>query len=311
MKKFFGLGAVAVLAIALWVSLGEELPEPRAPEPDPPTVANERDSQPTTAASSGAAARSGRLEVSSDGRFLANPAALAWFDSVLLAMRDLPEEVRQERLFAALQEALPPSAHRGAEDLARRLLAYREAARTEFAEEASVRGVDLERRLQWIRELRREHFGTVLAESLFGEEEAAALARIEAARAEDPQAALRERLSPEERERLDRATAPQRLEERVAARRAEGASDAEIFALRAEAAGPEAAARLEALDIERAAFAERMQRYRHEREELVRGGGGAEEVEALKARIFPPDQAERIGLLDKIEAERSDTTPSP
>lgn len=255
----------------------------------------------------------GRLEFGADGAFVATPAALAWIDSFLFAHRHLPDELRRARLEEALRAALPPSAHAGALDLARRNLAFREAARGAFAEGQSAG--DLDRHLQWLRELRRRTYGAELAEALFADEEATLRVQLEMRRAaerlaDDPEAreaalaALAEEWPDEVRERHARTTAPLRLARDTAALREAGASDAEIFALRAERVGPEAAERMAALDAERAAFADRLARYREERAAEIARGASAADLEALRAEIFPPAERDHVARLDAIDAQR-------
>ncbi|MCP3985670.1 MAG: lipase chaperone [bacterium] len=262
---------------------------------------------------------SGRLRVDADGRFVADPDALAWLRSFLLAHRHLdlgnPDggglegEAFDAALRDALQSSLPATAWAGALDLARRFLAFRAAARKELSDPALAASGDLERRLQWLRELRRRSFGAELAERLFGEEEATlrvqlAMRRVHQDASLDPAArqreldALEEQLPQSVRETRARTTAPLRLAQEEAALRDAGAGDAEIRTLREARVGPAAAERLAALDEERRTWHLRLDAYRTEREELLSEGMDADGLRGLRTRHFAEHERLRVERLE-------------
>ncbi len=311
---------LALLGAGLWFRgepVRERVPTPartgpmeRAPAPAPPSSAAVTEAAPRP---------SGRLELDAGGAFVATPSALAWIDSFRFALRHLPDAEQQVRLEDALRRDLPPSAHEGALDLARRNRAFREAARLAF--EGGDGAGDLDRHLQWLRELRRAHYGAELAEVLFAHEDEALRLQLEMRRAaerhaDDPAArraaldALADEWPEETRERHARTTAPLRLAQETAALRDAGASDAEIFALRAERVGPAAAERMAALDAERAAFAERLARYREARAAEIERHGAAADLEALRDAFVPPAERDRVARLDAIDAQRSERAPT-
>jgi len=173
-----------------------------------------------------------------------------------------------------------------------------------------------------VRELRREHFGPELAETLFGEEEAATGVALEMRRvAADPTLApdekserleaLEARLPEDVRRARTDARAPLQLIEAERALRASGASAGEIQALRESRLGPDAAARLAALDRERAAWQARLDAWRAARER-IRGDPTLDPVareaalDRALAERFDATEQHRVRVLDAIEAARTD-----
>jgi lipase chaperone LimK len=259
----------------------------------------------------------GRIEVDADGRFVPTPGALLLFDYFLSASGEEPLEVIRGRILLHLEYQLPPEVAGEVAALLDRYLAYREALRG--LAESRAGPADLERRWQWIRELRVEHFGAEVAAGLFGPEEQTILVDMErrrvaldetldeAERAERL-AALDERLPSNVREARRRAAAPARVRAEVEARRAEGASEAEIFALREEAFGTDAAERLAALDARRAEWQRRLHDYHAERDALLGDSEFAPEelhgaLEALRAEHFEAEELARVRALDRADAE--------
>ncbi len=262
----------------------------------------------------------GALAVDADGHFVVDREALLFFESTLAILHEEPPEDAVRGLQGEIRDRLEPPAEAEALAFLDTFLGYREAAAAELGDPALARSADLERRLQWIRELRREHFGAVLAERLFGEEEDAIRVRLEARRvAADPDldegerrarlAALEERYPEPVRAARARASAPLRhgLEEQ--ALRESGAEEGEIRALRALHFGPEAAERLAELDRERARFDARLAAYRGERDALLAGVSDPAErdarLAALRARHFAPEEVDRVVLLDRIDHRES------
>ncbi|MDJ0850660.1 MAG: lipase secretion chaperone [Myxococcota bacterium] len=253
----------------------------------------------------------GAYSVDARGRFLPSPAVLRRFDYFLSVGGEEPEEVTRARIVADIEAGLPPRAAAEAVALLDDYLAYRRAGR-----ELHARGLapeDLERRLQRVRELRREFFGAERSALLFGEEEALALAALERARiARDP--ALDEAERARRLEAVDAelpaslgrsrraATLPQRLARQEAALRDAGADPAAIRSLREAEVGAEAADRLEALDAARRAWEARVQAYRAERDRLLAApDASADALEALRRAHFEPAELARVRGLDRID----------
>lgn len=275
----------------------------------PPPPASLRDTTPD-----------GDLATDAAGHFVPTASALALFDYFLSATGEEPLDAIRARIAGEIRRRLADPAAGEAEALLERYLAYREDARRLTAEGQAP--ADLERRLQWIRELRRKHFGPEVAEALFGDEERAtelALARR--------RVATDASLSPDERERrLEALDADQpedvrearRLarsmaasKEEVDALRARGASDAEVWSARERRFGPDAADRLAALDAKRTDWQRRYDAYRGERDALVAtpevAALAAEErearVEALRAERFDETERIRVRALDGMATE--------
>jgi lipase chaperone LimK len=311
--------AVALLAGALWLARRGASPAPdplaaraeavreaaqASPPPAPPDapVASLRDTE-----------VDGHLALDGD-RFRPDRAALRLFDYYLSASGEEPETSLRARIVAEIERRLPPAAAREALAFLDRYLAYRADARRMAADDRLAESADLERRLQWVRELRRKHFGAELAAQLFGDEERAVALAIERRRiagdASLSPGERRARLEAFAREHpesaLDAATIALRLREREAALRAAGAGDAELRALREEAVGPEAAERLAALDARRAEWRRRLDAYRAERDALrtdpaLDDGERSARLEALRAERFDPIEQLRVRSLDEAE----------
>jgi lipase chaperone LimK len=255
----------------------------------------------------------GSLEVDADGNFLPTPGARKLFDYFLSAVGEEPDAVIRGRILLHLYTNLPPRAAAQAAQLLEDFLALREAA-YELANAESVPR-DLERRWQWIRELRLEYLGAGNAEALFGEEEYVTMLDMqrrdvlldetldEGERLERLEA-IEVRLPDRVREARRAASAPARVRTAVAALRFAGASEDEIFALREREFGREAAQRLAELDRRRAEDAERLAEYRRQRDAILADTSlGPDEraaaVEALRAASFEPHELVHVRTLDR------------
>jgi lipase chaperone LimK len=260
---------------------------------------------------------SGGLAVGAEGHFVPGPEAVLFFEYWLAAKNELPVPELVARIRAAIRERLAPPADAEAEAFLGDYLDYLAAGDETFRAPGLAESADAERRFQWIRELRREHFGPELAERLFGAEEQAVRLHLERRRIrEDGSLGPEERAArlealeasyPEAtREARARATASLRHAREEAALREAGASPAEIDALREAHFGPEAAARMRALDERRAAWQRRVSRYRSEHDARLAGlddpAARAAALEALRAEHFSPEEARRIAILDREEA---------
>jgi lipase chaperone LimK len=340
MSRTIGLVGVVTLALAAaWALRAERAPEPAEPGPAPtPTTA----AAPAAPAAAATAAESppppkappapralrgtrpsGELRVDADGHFVPGPESLLFFEYFLSASNELPIDALVARTVGAIRARLGPPADAEAEAFLADYLDYLAAGDREFATPGLAGSADLERRFQWVRELRREHFGAELAERLFGDEETAARIHLERRRIRsDPDLSAEERRArlaaleagyPESvREARARATEPLRHAREEAMLRAAGASPGEIHELRVERFGPEAAERMAALDARRARWDERLVDYRVERDAIAAATPDPVEraaaLAALRAERFTPDEARRVRALDAVGADARDAT---
>ncbi|MGH0037870.1 MAG: lipase secretion chaperone [Myxococcota bacterium] len=330
-------GLLGAGAFLLWGPGGDPAtpgPDVRAPAAEPRdfarTEAHRGDPQPPAplaplAAGEPAGARpwpralrgttpSGGLRTDAAGHFVPGPEALRFFDYFLSASNEESPEELAQRIRTAIRERLAPPADAEAEAFLATYLDYLAAGDEEFRVPGLAGSGDLERRLQWVRELRREHFGPELAERLFGEEEETVRIhlerrRIRAAEDLDPDErrarleALEERYPESVREARARAVLPLRHAREEAALREQGASAQEIDALRAERFGPEAARRLRALDEERARWQARWQAYSARRRALAAEIDDADALAAatgaLRDELFEAHELHRVEVLDR------------
>jgi lipase chaperone LimK len=322
------IGLALVAAVAVWrrydaptapgaAPLAMTAPAAATPATPPPAAppASLRDSE-----------VDGALVLSADGRFVATPDAIRFFDYFLSATGEEPLPALRARIEAAIAQRLPPPAARDAVALLGRYLAYRDAAAHIAADPRIAASADLDRRLQWLRELRREVFGAELAATLFGDEERAIEAGIERRRviADDSLSdaekrsrieALEATLPPAERAARAAATLAARLAEQEKLLRESGASESEVRALREEWVGPEAADRLAALDERRAAWERRLADYRAARDPIASDaslGPDAREaaLESLRARLFDAPERMRVRTIDEIELGTAPPAPA-
>lgn len=323
---------VAALPLALWgARVGDGVPLPplygkvvaAAEQPvTPPTIpALEPGARRAPPHSLRGSEVDGALLTDETGRFVPTPDALRLFDHFFAASGEEPEEQILARIEEEIRRQLPnPAAVADARAFLARYLGYRDSAQELAA--AGYAPADIERRIQWQRELRRDAFGAELAAALFGEEDREREVALERSRLSQDRA-----LSDEEREarladldaqlpqgaREARADSAVALELRTeeARSRADGAGAAEIQALRERRVGPEAAERLAALDAQRAAWNARLAEYRAERSALASDASlaaAAREtaVEALQERRFNRAEIARVRALDRIEASVSE-----
>ncbi len=256
----------------------------------------------------------GGLAVDAQGHFVPTPDAIALFNYFLAASGEEPVEVLRARIVAHIEATLDAPADAEAVALLDRYFTFRERLRELAASGTTPH--DLERRLQWIRELRREAFGAQTAEALFAEEEQMVRVDLERRRvATDPALTEAERdarlvaldaeLPAAVREARARARAPSDLYREAEALRAGGADEAEVFALREARYDTATAERLAALDAQRAEWTRRLEAYRAERDALL---GEAEAwspaereaaLDALREARFDETEARRVRALDR------------
>lgn len=326
--------AVLALGAAWWLRSGRDRPDSRAGTAPParsdsppagPGYPGAEESTPNGVDRDGAAPPApaslrgtrvdGDLALDADGHLAPTASALRLFDYFLSARGEEPDPTVRARIVEEIRRRVGEPAAQETEALLDRYLAYRDAVRQLTTNGAAPQ--DLSRRLQWLRELRRAHFGAALAEALFGEEEREtriALAARDQAGDEGLSAEERaRRLESLDAERSEETREARRLarsaaesEREVEALRAAGASDAQVWAAREHRFGADAADRLAALDAERADWERRLAVYRAEREALQRDpafGGLApaareSAIEELRARHFSEGERLRVRSLE-------------
>ena len=259
----------------------------------------------------------GALVVDADGRFRATPDAIDLFDYYLAAIGEESEAQIRERIVAVIHARLDGEAADAAIALLDDYFAYRLRAANEL--DGRLAGVDLERRLQYIRELRRDVFGPATASALFEAEEAQWFADLERRRLLQDDV-----LDPSERDRRladldaslpdaqrtirDAPRAHRLLRDEEERLRAKGADASEIDRLREERFGQESATRLAALDASRLDWQARLRTYRVERDRLVLETDSedlAARIQALRARHFEGGELIRIRALEQIDARET------
>jgi len=251
----------------------------------------------------------GGFVVDAAGHLVPTPDALALFDYFLAATGEEPLTALRARIVAEIRMRLAPPAAPEAEALLDAYLAYRDEARRLF--ESGGEGLPLERRVQLVRELRRQVFGPEVARALFAAEEERWFADLELRRVlRDPD------LSPDERARRIEAVEAELPAEVGEARRASevalqlrrdeaalssvGAGPAEIHALRVDRFGEAAAGRLAALDDARASWDARVADWQEERARILAEDPGdpAAALEAARRTRFEGAELRRIRALD-------------
>lgn len=258
----------------------------------------------------------GELRVDPAGHLAPGPEALRLFDYFLSARREESDTVIRMRVAEEARRRLPEGARAEALALYDRYVDY--LAQGAGIDEQVPDPVDIERRYQLVRELRREVFGPSVAYALFEEQERIEEVTVERRRVmDDPTLTDRARIErlaeiqarlPEEMRRAEaEAYAPLRLARDEDELRTGGGSEAEIQALREESVGGEAAERLADLDQERQSWALRMAAYREERDRVMTGTTNAPEeakvafLRRVRERHFSPDELPRVEALDRIE----------
>jgi lipase chaperone LimK len=257
----------------------------------------------------------GGLNFDADGHFLPDTDALSLFNYFLAASGEESQARIRQRIVDHIHSLLGEPAASEAVALLDTYLDFRDAMR-ELAEAGWVPR-DLERRWQWIRELRRQHFGAATSAMLFGQEEEVVLIDLERRRV-----AADESLSPEERaeelnalemrlpesvrESRQRARAPMLARDEVVDLRAAGGSEEEVFAVRELYFGREAAERLSALDAKQREWRARLESYRSERDALLSEIEGEEPekqhaaIEDLRRQHFSELEVLRVRALDEM-----------
>ena len=263
----------------------------------------------------------GELLADANGHFVPTPRALALFDYFLSATGEEPAAQLRARIGVEITQRLPPEAAREANAFLDSYLRYRTDAAQTANDERLAESADLGRRLQWLRELRANHFGPELATTLFRDEERAEQVAIEEQRVESDASlsetektarleALEQQLPDSMRRARGASAAPLRLFQAEQQLRARGGSATEVRALREGIVGTEATARLEERDRGRAVWNERLATYRAERDAIVANPDldpKAREaaLEAVRAQRFDARERIRVRVIDEMEASPS------
>ncbi|HEB91298.1 MAG TPA: hypothetical protein ENI85_17110 [Deltaproteobacteria bacterium] len=256
----------------------------------------------------------GALVVDEEGRFVPSPDAIDLFDYYLSALGERTEDEIRLHIASLIRERLDVRAAGAALGLLDDYFRYRARAAEWFEERRS--GESLERRLQTLRELRREIFGPEVARALFRHEEARWFVELERRRVttdpsldpderEERLEALESELPPEILEARRQSSAHIRLRREEDRLRSEGATDDEIARLREERFGDETAERLAILDQARARWQTRLREYRAARQRILSEEPEDERparIEDLRARLFDARERIRVRALDRIES---------
>lgn len=330
-----GLALLGLAGIALalpWLGrwLGDEREARMAEAAPPPEVAAAPPVLPSAAAARELVANEqpgslqgttpdGDVRVDAAGHLVPGPELLRLFEHFLAAAGEEPLATIRARIAGELHRRVRDPATSEALALLDRFFAYRDAMQALTDEGAAP--AELERRLQWIRELRRAHFGAELAAQLFGEEERTTELDLERRRVllepglTEPQRrarldAIEARLPEAVRETRRAASLPMRLRAEVEEMRAAGASEEDVFRLREQAVGHEAATRLSALDRERAAWQSRLAAWRETRDAFLAanpdpGAARGVELARLRAERFDEHERMRVRALDEIDLAAS------
>jgi lipase chaperone LimK len=241
----------------------------------------------------------GGLDVLPNGHLAVGPRVIQLFDYFFSATGEEKDATIQDRIRSYARKRLTEPALGEALGLLDHYVAYRNAARTLRADETATAA----ERLEVVKRLRREHFGSD-ADALFGADEHAVSVAIEKSRAaKDPSlspderadaiAAAEQRLPEADQRMRAETTSVTQLREDEATLRAAGADDAEIHRFRAGTLGEDAANRLDELDRQRAAWKARIEAFRRERDLRCASAADAAACEtALLESSF--DERERL-----------------
>ena len=243
-----------------------------------------------------------------------------------LGERELPAIIRQIQI--QLDQQLRPAHIAAARRLLDAYIAFKHAlVDLESRPGLMGQGVDAIRsRMLAQQALRSEFFSRAEIEGMFGYDDAYdadALARLEisqnpqlsAAQRQTRLAALDASLPTALRADRDATVQISRLEERVAALRAQGASDDDIYRLRAKEFDPAAAARLADVDREETAWTQRIAAYLQARAVILGAAAPMDAVDrqqalmALQRRMFSAE--ERLRLVAYEPSPLPPPSPTP
>ncbi len=317
------VGAASLLGLIVWMRPPAETPGGPPNATDNTTVLRDERARPTTELATpplpdslSGTQEDGALIVGSDGAFIATPDAIDLFDYYLSATGEEPDDQIHARIIGIIAARLEGVAADDARALFENYLRYRERAGELLT--GPLVGEDTDRRLQYIRELRREVFGVAVARALFGEEEDRWFVELERRRILNDESL--DSIQREERlEALDAEQPPEIVAAHDAARahrilrdqeeqlRASGAGEQEISLLREEQFGKEASQRLGELDEERARWQRRVDSYRSDRDQRLSEVSREERasvLEQVQLDHFESSELLRVRALDRAEQMR-------
>lgn len=257
----------------------------------------------------------GAIELDANGRLRTNLALRRWFDWYLSLVGEVPPQAIRTWIAEHVSRTQPPAV---AGQVLRALDAYlaylADVDRVARMQQAAAPA----QRLQWLKDLRRQHLGTELADGFFGDEERYGdftLARQALQRDTTLTAAERaERLRALEADLPESVRQPLALHRQVEAdfsRNAEitaGTSDPiSRFAERERAFGAEAAARLDQLDQEQARWQQRLRDYAEARarmlaDQTLAAAERETRLAQLRAQSFDASERQRVEALEQVDA---------
>lgn len=269
----------------------------------------------------------GHLAADAAGNLVLSASVRQVFDYFLSTIGEEDLSAIKGRIALYLKQQLPASAALHAWQLLNNYLQYRQAASQlpDAQQDALMRQDEadvssLQQALEQRRQLRDEWLGQAASDAFFGPEEAYdsySIQRLKvqqdkglsAAAKQQQLAQLKNNLPAEVRTMIDETMAPTNAAAKVAAMRAQGASEADVQAYRTQAFGAEAAARFKSLDEERAAWQQRYDDYSKQRASIetadLATADKQQQIEALRERLFSTDEQKRVAALDRIAAARN------
>lgn len=260
----------------------------------------------------------GALVVDENGKFQATNDALEMFDYFFTASGERSDEEIIAMIVAEIHKTLDPAAAAQALDFLNTYLEYRKLG-GQLGQE-SIEGESLLTRFDRLKALRRQLFGEVLAEQLFGAEERLTQLRLEQQLIADdetlPEQERKQRIEELNQELLkslpeeqlaarERSQAPMQLLRDEAALREQGGSPEDIHTMRVERFGEEAATRLAELDLKRRQWQDRLDTYHDHRRRIeedpkLSSGDRAQALEQLSQESFSANERVRVEALERI-----------
>lgn len=252
----------------------------------------------------------GRLQAEG-GALVVDAGLIRMFDYYLSAVGEKPLDAIRAEIEHEIDLRLKGRAAQQAKQLLGRYLDYKQAL-VDVEKNTQLAGSNvaaIRARMAALRQTRARFFSEQESQAMFGLDDADdedAVARLEIsqdaslseAQRREKLAALDAALPPALRQAREEPVKVLKLEETVAKKRAEGASDDDIYRLRAAALSPEAAARFADLDREEAAWKARIDAYRAQRNQVVAGtlpeADKLAQIEQLRRSLFIPEEQRRL-----------------
>jgi len=293
---------VAVVGAGAWLLLAPQAPAvqdasaARAAPVDSPFAHSMAGTRPDGTARAG---KDGKLEVNAELAYL--------FDYYLAGLGERPLEAIRSEIIRELERRLAPGPAAEARRLLDAWLAYKRAL-VDVERGLPTQADPVQRarqRLTAMQQLRNMYFSADEITGLFGASDAYdldAIARLEIqlntslseTQRQQQLTALDARLSPQAREEREAPLRVLRLEESIAAARAQGADDNEVYRLRSTALSPAAAARLADVDREEADWQRRISTYQEQRRELQHAAAPEAALQQLRDTGFSATEQKRL-----------------